>query len=132
MNKTILLPFLLFIHLVPTTFHETDIVQDLATFFKSGNSKEIAAHFSPTVELNILNEEEVYSKPQAEQIVRDFFTKHNPTGATVIHKIDTNPNYRFCILSLATRNGKFRISITLKKTNAEFFITEMSIEPDKL
>jgi hypothetical protein len=108
-----------------------EIVDNLSAYFKTGNSKEIAKTFSASVELSILGEEDTYSKAQAEQIIRDFFTKHTPGNSTVVHLIDTNPNYRFCILSLVTKAGKFRVSITLKKSNNSFFVTELRIEADK-
>ncbi|MNT77053.1 hypothetical protein D3C72_2161280 [compost metagenome] len=99
--------------------------------FKAGNAKEIAANFSSSVELIIIDDEDVYSKAQAEQILRNFFTKYPPVKSTVIHLINTNPNFRFGILSLHTKNGKFRVSITMKKSANAFFITELRIEPDK-
>ena len=121
----------LFTYLMPFSYMQGDIVDNLPTLFKAGNSKELAKNFSSSVELSILGEEDVYSKAQAEQILRDFFTKHDPSNATVLHVIDTNPNYRFNILSLITKNGKFRVSVTLRKSNSAFFITELRIEPDK-
>jgi len=110
---------------------QNDVVENLSANFKAGNSKEIAKNFSSSIELSIINEEDTYSKAQAEQILRDFFTKHTPTNSTVVHLIDTNPNYRFCILSLVSKSGKFRVSITLKKSNNALFVTELRIEPDK-
>jgi len=108
-----------------------DIVDSLSTLFKSANSKEISKNFSPSVELTINEDEDVYTKAQAEQILREFFTKNTPVNSTVVHLINTNPNYRFVILSLSTKNSKFRVAITLKKTANTFFITELRIEPDK-
>jgi hypothetical protein len=128
----LMMPILLWSILnVSSVSFQGDIIPELAAFFKSANSKEIGAHFSPTVDLIVLEDEENYSKVQAEQIIRDFFTKHPPVSSTIIHTIDTNPNYRFCILSLSTRSGKFRVSVTLKKTGTSFFITELRIEADK-
>ena len=108
-----------------------DIIDNLAAHFKAGNAKEIAANFSSSVELIIVDDEDVYSKAQAEQILRNFFTKYTPVKSTVIHLINTNPNFRFGILSLQTKSGKFRVSITMKKSGSTFFITELRIEPDK-
>ncbi|QNK61997.1 DUF4783 domain-containing protein [Pedobacter sp. PAMC26386] len=108
-----------------------DIVDSLSALFKSANSKEISKSFSPSVELTINEEEDVYTKAQAEQILRDFFTKNAPVNSAVVHLINTNPNYRFGILSLTTKTGKFRVAITLKKTANTFFITELRVEPDK-
>ena len=61
---------------MPFSYMQGDIVDNLPTLFKAGNSKELAKNFSSSVELSILGEEDVYSKAQAEQILRDFFTKH--------------------------------------------------------
>jgi len=108
-----------------------DIVENLSTLFKSANSKEISKNFAASVELNINQEEDVYSKAQAEQILREFFTKNPPLSSTVVHLINTNPNYRFGILSLGTKSGKFRVAITLKKTGNVFLITELRVDPDK-
>lgn len=116
---------------MPLKYTQGDIVDNLPALFKAGNAKELAKSFSSSVELNVLNEDDVYSKAQAEQILRDFFNKHEPVNASVVHVIDTNPNYRFNILSLTTKSGKYRVSVTLRKTNNTFFITELRIEPDK-
>ena len=110
---------------------QADIVNDLNGWLKSSNSREIAKHFASTVELNILNDEDVYSKVQAEIILKDFFSKHQPESSRVIHKLDSNPNYRFAVIELDTENGKFRTTISLKDTGGRFLITEMRIEFDK-
>ena len=127
-----LLPALIFlIHICWPTAFQGEIVDSLSALFKSANSKEISKNFSPSVELTINEEEDVYSKAQAEQILREFFTKNPPSSSAVVHLINTNPNYRFGVLALGTKNGKFRVAVTLKKTANTFFITELRIEPDK-
>ncbi|PTS92932.1 DUF4783 domain-containing protein [Pedobacter sp. HMWF019] len=127
-----LLPVLVFVMpFLPSSPFQGDFVDEMSALFKAGNSREIAKSFSPSVELSLINEEDVYSKLQAEQILRDFFTKHPAVNSTVIHLINTNPNIRFGILSLATKNGKFRVSITSKKTANVFLITSLRIEAEK-
>lgn len=131
MLKTILPALILLTQILHPTAFQSDIVDTISTLFKSANSKEISKNFSSSIELKVNDEEDVYSKAQAEQILREFFTKTVPVSSTVVHLINTNPNYRFGILSLNTKNGKFRVAITLKKTANTFFITELRIEPDK-
>ena len=131
MLKTILPALILLTQIMHPTAFQRDIVDTLSTLFKSANSKEISKNFSSSIELKVNDEEDVYSKAQAEQILREFFTKSIPVSSTVVHLINTNPNYRFGILALTTKNGKFRVAITLKKTANTFFITELRIEPDK-
>jgi len=127
-----LLPALIVLtHICCAVAFQGDIVDTLSALFKAANSKEISKSFSSTVELGVNEEEDVYPKAQAEQIIREFFTKNPPLSSSVVHLINTNPNYRFGVLALNTKNGKFRVAVTLKKTANTFSITELRIEPDK-
>jgi len=129
--KSLLLFVVLLFHFPASIAFQGDIIDDLNGQFKSANSKDIAANFSSSVDLIIIDEEDVYSKAQAEQILRSFFTKYIPVKSTVIHRLNTNPNFRYGALSLVTKNGSFRVSITLKKNGNAFFITELKIETEK-
>jgi hypothetical protein len=110
---------------------QSNLVSDVSGYFKSGNAKEIAKYFNTSVELSISDETDTYSKAQAEQILRDYFGKNVPVNSTVIHLINTNPNYQIGILSLLTKSVKRRVTVTFKKTSGEFLITELRIEADK-
>ena len=117
--------------LYSSTAVQADIIDDLSSYFKAGNAKEIAKNFASTIELITIDEEDVYSKAQGEQILRDFFIKHPPVKTSIFHKINTNPNYRFGVIILNTAKETFRVSITMKKFNTAFSITELRIEPAK-
>ncbi|MCY1535654.1 hypothetical protein D9M68_710680 [compost metagenome] len=123
---------LFFIQIPSNKDVQGDIVDDLILQFKNGNAKEIAKNFAPSVELLIIDQEDVYSKAQSEQILRDFFVKNSPLKATVIHRLNSNPNFKYGIFSLQTKNLKYRVTITLmKQKNANaFLITELRIEKD--
>lgn len=133
MMKPLLALLLLLLHFTPNSAPQADIIDDLSAQFRIGNSKEIAKHFSSSVELIVIDQEDVYSKAQSEQILKDFFIKNQPNKATIIHRISSNPNYRYGILSLQTKTGKFRVTITLKLTKAtnNFLISELRIEQDR-
>ena len=48
----------------------------ISVAIKSGNAKEISKHFDSSISLKILNKEDVYSKAQAEIIIKDFIMKN--------------------------------------------------------
>lgn len=131
--KPLLALLLLLWHIPSNNGLQADIIDDLSVQFRSGNAKEIAKHFASSVELIVIDQEDVYSKAQSEQILKDFFIKNSPSKSTIIHRISSNPNYRYGILSLNTKTGKFRVTITLKliKANNAFLINELRIEPDR-
>lgn len=116
---------------LPSVLFQADLINEVCLQFKAGDANEIAKNFNSNIDLSISDESDVYSKPQAQQILRDFFNKHAPLSSSVIHVINTNPNYQIGILSLGTKTGKFRITVTYKKMSGLFLITELRIDPDK-
>ncbi|RWU11024.1 DUF4783 domain-containing protein [Pedobacter chitinilyticus] len=131
MFKSILALMVMFLHFQPQEAMQGDIADELATNFKQGNSKEIAKSFASSIELIIIDQEDVYNRAQAEQILKDFFLKNPPSKASIIHKLSNNPNYRLTILSLTTKTEKFRVTVTMKKSSNTFQITELRIEPER-
>ncbi len=121
----------MFLHFLPQGAMQADIADELAINFKQGNSKEIAKSFASSVELIIIDHEDVYNKAQAEQILKDFFLKNPPSKTSIIHKLSNNPNYRLTILSLSSKTEKFRVTVTMKKVSNAFLITELRIEPER-
>lgn len=111
---------------------QADVIEDIATHFRNSNAKEIAKIFAPSVELLIIDQEDVYSKAQAEQILKDFFVKNPPAKIAIIHSINSNPKFKFGVLSFQTKQAKFRVNVTLmvQKTSNNFLINELRIERD--
>lgn len=110
---------------------QSDLIDAIAKYFRTSDAAKISGEFSSTLQLNILSEESVHSKAQAEQIIRDFFSKNKPVSVKIIHRLTSNPNYKLAVLSMLTAKEKFRISITLSSSGNRFLIKEMRIEEDK-
>lgn len=130
--KSVLAFMVMFLHFLPVDRVQADIADELAANFKQGNTKEIAKNFAPSIELIIIDQEDVYNRAQAEQILKDFFLKNPPVKSTIVHKLSNNPNYRLAILSLiSAQSNKFRVTITMKKVSNSFLINELRIEPER-
>ena len=104
-----------------------DIPEGIKNALQAGNSHELAKYFSASVELVILNAENVYSKSQAEQILKDFFQSHKPNNFTIIHEGGKEKSI-YAIGTLSTNNGTFRVYILLKETNNTYYIHQLRIE----
>lgn len=116
---------------MPSGVQQKDIFDTLSSYFKASNSRGIAGHFAPMIELNILAEEGEYSKAQAELILRDFFLKNKAGSVRVIHRLSSSPNYRFGVLAIQTDKNKLRVSISLANDGNRFLIRSIRIENDK-
>lgn len=105
-----------------------DVIDDIASCVRSANTKELSKHFSSTVSMTLLNDEGIYSRVQAEIILRDFFNKNTPTNVKLAHRLDSNPNFRYVVLNLETSRETFRVSYKLTNNDDSFQVTEFRIE----
>ena len=104
-----------------------EIPSGVVESFKKGNAKELSRHFNDNVELVVLNNENVYSKSQAELILRDFFSANTPVKFELLHQ-GGPVSSRFGIGNLATANGDFRIYFLLKRKDEVYLIHLLRIE----
>jgi hypothetical protein len=108
---------------------EGKVPQEVVTAMKTGNYRELGRYFNNSVELVVLENENVYSKSQAELIIRDFFAKYPPTGFIVRHE-ESREGLCYAIGKLSTKNGEFRVVILLKVKEGNATINQLRIEKD--
>jgi len=104
---------------------EKDAISDA---IKSGDPQEIAMYFMPSVDLTVESAEDVYSKDQAEMIIRRFFEDHVPKGFTLKHEGKSKLDDYYYIGTLVTEEGDYRLTFFLKKSEGKFRIKQMRIE----
>jgi hypothetical protein len=105
------------------------IPPEIITAFKTGNYRELGRRFNSSVELVIIENENVYSKAQAEIIMKDFFSRYPPTGFMIRHE-ESREGLCYAIGRLNTRQGSFRVVILLKSKGEEVTIHQLRIEKD--
>ena len=106
-----------------------DVYDEIANAIRSGDSKQIASFFSSSIDLTIMNREDVYSKAQAELIVKDFLVKNVPKSFSILHKGSSKEGTLYAIGNLATMNGKtFRTSFFVKMSGGKYLIQELRFE----
>jgi len=112
------------------SYAQTDkLPEDIVLSFEAGNAAELAKHFHTNVELIILEEEDVYSRSQAEQIIRKFFSEHKPSSFKVI--FGGGKENRYAICSLVTSKARFRVYILTKKQDDTPLIHQLRIEEEE-
>ncbi len=110
---------------------KADPVESAVSLIKQSNLKELIKTFAPNTELTILTEEGVYSREQAETILNKFFAKNPVVSIKIIHRVDSNPDLRFAVCTLTTKNGNFRTSISFRSSAGGYQISELRIEEEK-
>jgi hypothetical protein len=106
-------------------------IDNAAELLKSGNIHELAKIFAPTVEITMMNEENIYSAVQAEVVLTNFFKANPVKSVSIVHRVNSNPNFRYAVLSVSTANTVYRTSVSLKLVDGKFLLNEITIEPEK-
>lgn len=95
---------------------------------KTGNSKELAKYLSANVELTIISKEGVYSKAQAEVILKDFFMSHLAKDFTVMHQGGEKSQSQYTIGTLKTDKQAFRVFYLIKTEKGKEVVSQLRIE----
>ena len=108
---------------------KADIYDDISSAVRSGDAKQDSAYFSSSIDLTVLNQEDVYSKAQGEFMVKDFFTKNPPKSFNCVHKGSSKDGILFMVGNYISTNGKsFRTSVVLKSSQGKYSIQELRFE----
>jgi hypothetical protein len=127
LKKIILYAILLvFVHYSITGQEKKMIPAGIKKAFVSGDSKLLATHFTQSIELLIKNKEDVYSKAQAELILKEFFRKNSPNTFIVEHEGESD-GIKYAICNLKTTRGKFRIYLAYQNIKGKPMINRLNI-----
>ncbi|WP_170111239.1 DUF4783 domain-containing protein [Mangrovibacterium marinum] len=103
------------------------IPDDLVLSFKTGNASTLSGYFNQNIELFILEQDDVYSRAQAQQIVSNFFAQNRPNGFSIIHQSGKEDS-KFAIGKLSTSKGDYRVSFFVKNEGGKPVIHQLRIE----
>ena len=90
----------------------------------SGDANQISNYLNSNVELFIENKNDVFSKPQATEIIAEFFRKNRVNSFQLLHKGNKDAA-SFVIGTLKTVSGNFRLYVLTRKNE----IQQLRIEP---
>lgn len=129
--KLIYLPSFIILLLLPCVV-AADPIDNVANLIKQGNTKELSKLFASSIEIAIMDNENIYSQTQATLILDRFFSKNKPKTIKLLHKVNSSANYRFGVFILTTESGVYRVAFTLKDAGSKLSIIELRIENEKI
>lgn len=102
-------------------------IDEVVSAIKVGDANRMSKYFDNMIEISINDQSRAYSKPQAEMIVRDFFSSKEIKTFKVVHRGNSNDS-EYCVGSLTTENGAFRTTIFMKMKGDKKLIRELRFE----
>jgi len=104
-----------------------DIPQAVVDALRSGNTSVLSGYFNSSIELAILDQEDIYTRQQAELIIKEFFAKHVPSSFVILHK-GGKEGSQYAIGNLTTSSGNFRVTLLIKQKDNKPFIHQLRFE----
>ncbi len=108
--------------------------QDISGITKAiqqGDSKTLASYFSDNVDLKIPKTDGVFSKQQAELILKSFFEEGQVNSYELKHQGKSKNESYYLIGSLLKENHHYRTYILLMKKAEKHQILEFNVEIDE-
>tara|TARA_B100000683_G_scaffold101009_1_gene99864 strand:+ start:1623 stop:2030 length:408 start_codon:yes stop_codon:yes gene_type:complete len=105
-------------------------LESIGQLIRLGDSKKISAHLDKSVEITIENNQKLYSKAQAEQILNRFFEKNTPKQFDIVHKSNVKEGKsKYGIGELYTiSNKKYRTYFYIVLVKERYLIRELNFE----
>jgi hypothetical protein len=107
-------------------FNGAEAGDEIIAALRQGKASELVKYFDERVSIRIINQEDVLSKSQAEANLRYFFEKHPVKGFIASAKSSPNNNSQFISGLMETTNGKYRVSVLLRRG----LVSQLRIEND--
>jgi hypothetical protein len=120
----------LIVHSTVSYANPANVLESIAAAIQAGNARQLAQHFDQNVDITVYNKEEMYSKTQAEMVIKDFFAKNAPVSFKIIHKGASSQGSEYAIGTLVTAVGTFRTYIYIKQKGTTYLIQEIRFEKD--
>jgi hypothetical protein len=120
-------PFVFLLFFLPV-FSFADGFDDVVNALKNGNASAVGRFFNSNVELTLLENEGVYSKQQAEIMLKTFFNQHPAKNVSIQHRGASSQGARYAIAVYEASDGRFRAYIFMKDAGQGLLIHELRIE----
>lgn len=97
----------------------------------NGNAEALGKFFDNTVEVAVMDNEEVYSKAEAINIVKDFFKKNKPSSFSQVHHgASKGQDSQYCIGNMVASSGTFRVYVYMKVSGGKYLIQELRFDKE--
>ena len=85
-------------------------LSDISRALSTGDVESLGRFFDNSVELSILEKEDVYDRNAAMSAMRSFFAQYPPRSFNQVHQGSSKgSDAEYCIGNLSTANGTFRV-----------------------
>lgn len=106
-------------------------LEAISRALSSGDADALASYLADNVEVSILDNEQVYSKAKATEVLRSFFSSNKPKTFNQVHQGTSRGNSdQYCIGNLSASTGSYRVYLYLKVSGTTTTIQEIRFDKE--
>ncbi len=95
----------------------------------AGDVDGLSRYFGESVEVSIMENEQIYTKTKAIEAVKSFFSQNKPKGFSQMHAGASKGNDdQYCIGNLTTGGATYRVYLYLKMGGSQPMIQEIRFD----
>ena len=110
---------------------KSNLTDDIISAIKAGDAQRLAVHFHTVIDLTVPGSAGIYSKNQAQQILKVFFKDHKVTSFEIKFKGNSKDGSNYAIGELKCGQETFRVYFLVKPTNSVNLIHQLQIEKEE-
>ncbi len=129
MKILLIISLTVFGNLFPQVDQTPVALDDVCRAIGSGDIAQLAAVMDMEVEISILDKENLYSRDQAVAALKSFFAANPPSSFGKVHQgASKSADAEYCIGTLATAKGPFRVYVYVAKKSNGVLLQELRLE----
>ena len=106
-------------------------MEDMVNAIKNNRVEDMVKYFDNIVPITINNTQSIYSRNQAEAVLKDFFEKNIPKDFQIMDNGSPNNSSKFIIGNLSTPSGvKYSVYILLKLKDSNYLLQEIKMNKE--
>lgn len=126
-----LILMLMFLDPSAVSAQDSKVTDKITRALESADASLLAVHFNASIDLSLPGEEGAFSKKQAEQIMKMFFTKNPVKKFTLEHSGNSNNGSHYLIGSYECSSKKtYRVYMLIKGPGGAELIQQLQFEED--
>lgn len=103
-------------------------MEDVVNAIKNNRIEDLSKYFDNIVPITINNSQTIYSRNQAEVVLKDFFEKNIPKDFLILDNGSPNNTSKFIIGNLLTPSGtKYNVYILIKLKDSNYLLQEIRL-----
>ncbi len=104
---------------------------EISQAISKGDVATLSKFFDSSVEVSILDDEDIYDKAQAVAIVNNFFKSNQPQSFSEVHKgTSKGSDSHYVIGNLKAGNTVYRVYLYMKENNGKYLIQELRFDQE--